>query len=152
MDTLGSSEDILRTLPFGETPRHPEVVIEAGQILLATGAKPSRPDRIPWDDPRVYDSVSINQLKKLPKRVAIVTEDLSLETQCRTAESDVRAVRGSAEALASARKLPKASPRFANPSRRGERPRSPAFRAHTRSAPASWASSSRASSGASAAK
>jgi len=41
------------------------------KIMVATGSKPSRPDTIPYDDVRVFDSDTINTLKFLPKQVAI---------------------------------------------------------------------------------
>jgi len=45
--------------------------VKAKNILLASGSKPFRPGGIPFDGKRIFDSDSINQLKFLPKSIAI---------------------------------------------------------------------------------
>ena len=39
--------------------------------MVATGSKPFKPKGIPFNDPRVFDSDSINGLSFLPKSLAI---------------------------------------------------------------------------------
>jgi NAD(P) transhydrogenase len=46
-------------------------IIKAKNILIATGSKPFRPDSIPFDGKRIFDSDSINQLSYLPSSIAI---------------------------------------------------------------------------------
>jgi len=50
----------------------PPAVLATDHVLLATGSKPMRPLDIPFDDVRVFDSDTINNLQFLPKSVAIV--------------------------------------------------------------------------------
>ena len=47
------------------------MVSDVEHVLLATGSRPFRPESIPFDDPRVFDSDSINGLNYLPKSIAI---------------------------------------------------------------------------------
>lgn len=47
------------------------VMVPANHILLATGSKPNRLPHIPFDNVRVFDSDTINQLSFLPKSVTI---------------------------------------------------------------------------------
>lgn len=46
-------------------------IINAKNIMVATGSKPFRPDGIPFDGSRIFDSDSINQIDYLPKSMAI---------------------------------------------------------------------------------
>jgi len=46
-------------------------VVHAKKILIATGSSPFRPENIPFDGKRVFDSDSINTLSFLPKSIAI---------------------------------------------------------------------------------
>jgi NAD(P) transhydrogenase len=41
-------------------------------ILIATGSRPVRPTTMPFDDPRVYDSDTILEMKRLPRSLAII--------------------------------------------------------------------------------
>jgi NAD(P) transhydrogenase len=43
----------------------------ADKVLIATGSQPFRPDGIPFDGKRIFDSDSINTLSYLPKSIAI---------------------------------------------------------------------------------
>jgi NAD(P) transhydrogenase len=45
--------------------------IRANKILIATGSQPFRPDGIPFDGKRIFDSDSINSISYLPKSVVI---------------------------------------------------------------------------------
>ena len=45
--------------------------ISTDKVLIATGSRPFRPDNIPFDGVRVFDSDSINGLKFLPKSLVI---------------------------------------------------------------------------------
>ena len=45
--------------------------IQGDKILIATGSRPFRPQGIPFDGKRVFDSDSINTLTYLPKSIAI---------------------------------------------------------------------------------
>ncbi len=78
-------EGFARFSDSGETDRivvHPDAtsvfddsvqvdVVQAKNILIATGSKPFRPLGIPFDGKRIFDSDSINALKFLPKSIAI---------------------------------------------------------------------------------
>lgn len=46
--------------------------IEADIIILATGSRPRRPEKIPFDKTRVLDSSSILKLKKLPDSLIVI--------------------------------------------------------------------------------
>ncbi len=46
--------------------------IQGDVILIATGSVPSRPRDIPFEDPRVYDSDEILQMRRLPRTMAVV--------------------------------------------------------------------------------
>ncbi|KAG7340692.1 soluble pyridine nucleotide transhydrogenase [Nitzschia inconspicua] len=46
-------------------------LVRAGKILIATGSKPFRPEGIPFDGRRIFDSDSINTLSFLPRSLAI---------------------------------------------------------------------------------
>lgn len=54
-----------------EQEEEANAIVSAGKILLATGSKPFRPQGIPFDGRRIFDSDSINNLSYLPKSVAI---------------------------------------------------------------------------------
>jgi len=45
--------------------------VHTNKVLVATGSKPFKPKGIPFNDPRVFDSDSINGLSFLPKSLAI---------------------------------------------------------------------------------
>ena len=45
--------------------------LKPGKVLIATGSKPFRPNNIPFDGERIFDSDSINGLSYLPKSIAI---------------------------------------------------------------------------------
>ncbi len=45
---------------------------EAGQIVIATGSRPNRPDSIPFDDVRICDSNSILSLTEIPDTLTII--------------------------------------------------------------------------------
>lgn len=47
------------------------VFLRGDIILIATGSKPRRPDNFP-NDPRIYDSDSILNIKKLPKKIIVI--------------------------------------------------------------------------------
>ena len=57
--------------PTGATTTRPPLIINAQNFMVATGSKPFRPDGIPFDGKRVFDSDSINQIDYLPKSMAI---------------------------------------------------------------------------------
>ena len=46
--------------------------LTAGTFLIATGSSPFRPSVFPFDDPRVYDSDSILELREIPPSMAVV--------------------------------------------------------------------------------
>lgn len=48
-----------------------EKTLQSKHILLATGSKPYRPDNIPFDGRRIFDSDSINSISYLPRSIAI---------------------------------------------------------------------------------
>jgi len=48
------------------------LVLTADYVLLATGSHPYRPENVPFDDTRVYDSDTILELKKIPASLTIV--------------------------------------------------------------------------------
>lgn len=54
-------------LPDGEGK-----VVEFDKALLAVGTKPFRPDYVPFDGERVFDSAEILKLKRLPKSLTII--------------------------------------------------------------------------------
>lgn len=64
--TIESGECVLAALPDGS-----EVRIQTGRILMATGSKPLRPESVPFDDKRVFDSDSIAHLAFLPRSVVV---------------------------------------------------------------------------------
>ena len=47
-------------------------LLEAGVILIATGSTPRRPSTIPFGQPGVYDSETIQGMERLPRSLAIV--------------------------------------------------------------------------------
>jgi NAD(P) transhydrogenase len=47
-------------------------VLDADIILIATGSRPSHPPGIPFDDPDVYDSEEILELKAIPQSMLVV--------------------------------------------------------------------------------
>src|SRR5208282_1653925 len=49
-----------------------EVVIRGENVIIATGSSPYRPAVFPFGSPEVYDSDTILQLDRLPKRLAVV--------------------------------------------------------------------------------
>jgi NAD(P) transhydrogenase len=46
-------------------------LLEAGVILIATGSTPYRPSTIPFGEPGVYDSDTIQHMERLPRSLAI---------------------------------------------------------------------------------
>ena len=46
-------------------------LLEAGVILIATGSTPHRPSTVPFGQPGVYDSDTIQQMERLPRSLAI---------------------------------------------------------------------------------
>ncbi len=46
-------------------------LLEAGVVLIATGSTPRRPPAIPFDEPGVYDSDTVQQMERLPRSLAI---------------------------------------------------------------------------------
>ena len=46
-------------------------LLEAGVILIATGSTPRRPSTIPFGEPGVYDSDTIQHMERLPRSLAI---------------------------------------------------------------------------------
>ena len=49
-----------------------EVLLRGESILIATGSSPFRPALFPFDRPEIYDSDTILELDRLPKRLAVV--------------------------------------------------------------------------------
>jgi NAD(P) transhydrogenase len=49
-----------------------DVLLEARQVLIATGSAPVRPATFPFDAPGVYDSDTVLQLDSLPKKMAVI--------------------------------------------------------------------------------
>jgi len=47
-------------------------LLEANVILIATGSTPHRPSTIPFGEPNVYDSDTIQRMERLPRSLAIV--------------------------------------------------------------------------------
>ena len=68
-----NSKELLVTCPdsSGEDNKESVRVVKSEKILLATGSKPFKPDGIPFDGARVFDSDTINQLSYLPTSIAI---------------------------------------------------------------------------------
>jgi NAD(P) transhydrogenase len=50
----------------------PDRILAADVILIATGSVPSRPEGIPFEDPRIYDSDEILSMEQLPRSLAVV--------------------------------------------------------------------------------
>lgn len=59
------------TPPQGARPAAPQQ-LKGDFLLIATGSSPTRPREFPFDHPRVFDSDEILQLKRLPRRLAVV--------------------------------------------------------------------------------
>ena len=49
-----------------------ELVFTTDKILIATGSQPFHPEGIPFDDPDIFDSEELPNLKRVPKNVVIV--------------------------------------------------------------------------------
>lgn len=49
-----------------------ERVLMGDVVLIATGSRPYRPENVPFDDRDVYDSESILQIDRLPRRLVVV--------------------------------------------------------------------------------
>jgi len=49
-----------------------DLVVEAGKILIATGTRPLRPEKIPFDDDRIIDSDGVVNLNRIPKSMIVV--------------------------------------------------------------------------------
>lgn len=76
--TIESGECVLAALPDGS-----EVRIQTGRILMATGSKPLRPESVPFDDKRVFDSDSIAHLAFLPRSVVVAGAGIiAIECAC----------------------------------------------------------------------
>jgi hypothetical protein len=61
-----------RTVVVTPNDRGPTRTITADVILLATGSQPLRPPSIPFDDPRVFDSETLLELRHVPGSVLVV--------------------------------------------------------------------------------
>ena len=48
------------------------VVLHAGNVLIATGTKPSRPDHIPFDGEMIFDTDDFLNLKEIPRTMIVV--------------------------------------------------------------------------------
>ena len=46
--------------------------VKARSIIIATGAKPARPDFLPWDSPRIMTTDEATTAKELPRSVVII--------------------------------------------------------------------------------
>ena len=66
-DSAGETTVVTCTLPDSSTHK-----ISASHVLVATGSQPTRPDNLPFDDMRIFDSDSIAKLTFLPKRGVVV--------------------------------------------------------------------------------
>lgn len=64
--TKSNSQIVSCTMPDGR-----ECDVQTDNVLVATGSKPVRLSFMPFDDVRVFDSDTINQLKFLPNKVCI---------------------------------------------------------------------------------
>ena len=51
---------------------HTEHVFTSSKILIATGSRPFHPPNIPFDDPDIFDSDGLPELKRIPKKVTVV--------------------------------------------------------------------------------
>ena len=70
----------------GEAPR----CLEGEVVLIATGSVPHRPDDLPFDDGRVYDSDTILEIGELPRRMLVVGGGvIGAEYACMFAALDV---------------------------------------------------------------
>lgn len=49
-----------------------ELTITGDVILIATGARPVRPQAFPWHHPKVYDATTILSMHQLPRRLTVV--------------------------------------------------------------------------------
>ena len=49
-----------------------ELALQAEKILIATGSSPFRPPQFPFDQPHIYDSDTILNLDRLPKKLAVI--------------------------------------------------------------------------------
>jgi len=54
------------------SPEGEEIRIQGDVVLIAVGSSPFRPSLFPFEDPRVWDSDTILQLKVLPKSMLVV--------------------------------------------------------------------------------
>src|SRR3954453_18504124 len=52
--------------------RCPEIQIRGDVVLIATGSYPFRPPKIPYYDPRVYDSDTILELHEVPATMLVI--------------------------------------------------------------------------------
>ena len=50
----------------------PDRRLQGDVILIATGSVPTRPEDIPFTDPRVHDSDEILELERLPRTIAVI--------------------------------------------------------------------------------
>jgi pyruvate/2-oxoglutarate dehydrogenase complex dihydrolipoamide dehydrogenase (E3) component len=48
------------------------VILEAKNIIVATGSRPNRPDSIPFDDRYVIDSTAFGEIDQLPRKICII--------------------------------------------------------------------------------
>jgi NAD(P) transhydrogenase len=55
-----------------ETSEGGEIIIEGQYVLIATGSRPVRPAKIPFDDKVVCDSDSILNLEEVPKSLTVI--------------------------------------------------------------------------------
>lgn len=49
-----------------------ELIFTSNKILIATGSTPFHPPNIPFDDPDIFDSDGLPELKRIPKNVTVV--------------------------------------------------------------------------------
>jgi NAD(P) transhydrogenase len=66
---LGPNRNVILTPCEGLKTEH---VFTAEKILVATGSCPFHPENIPFDDPDIFDSEELPNLKRIPKNVLIV--------------------------------------------------------------------------------
>ena len=56
----------------GQAPASEPVLLRGENVLIATGSSPVRPELFPFGKGEIYDSDSILQLDRIPKRMAII--------------------------------------------------------------------------------
>lgn len=66
---LGPNRKVIVT-PLESTDN--ERIFTANRILIATGSSPFHPTNIPFDDPDIFDSEGLPELKRIPKNALVV--------------------------------------------------------------------------------